>query len=187
MKIFGKIIAILYTIIFTFVFFAIILVFTISSYLKADFFTTLITSKEFMETKLSQLDIEFDGMEEIKEFCGEDCTVEDAIIVTASEGFGINEELVREALKDEDIQKELGEFISIIVQAETTGKQEYLYYEDYEYILKKDIAKKILKEMNYTNDDIKKIIEEYNKSVDKYNSAGGKGGAVVEQATSSVR
>lgn len=170
MRTLGKIFANIYTIIFTILLLLVVLLLTLTSYLKGNFYTSLITSKDFMETKLSDISLDFDGKAEITELCGEDCTVKDAIMSVAHEEYGIKEELVEEALADKDIQKAAGEFASFYVDYVTTNESKEIDYKDYEKALEKEVMQKILKEVGYTKEDIKIVIDEYNQNLDKFNS-----------------
>lgn len=173
MKVVGKIFAVLYTILFTPITLILILVFTISGYFKANFYTNLITNDALMGTKISEISSNFSGKEEITELCGEDCTVKDAIVASASEGYGIDKKLVEEALNDKDIQKALGDFVGKYVNLETTGIAKKLDYKIYEKALEKEVSQKILNQVGYTKEEFKQFIEEYNESVDDYNNFEG--------------
>lgn len=181
MRTVGKIFANIYTIIFTVLLLLVVLLLTLTSYLKGNFYTSLVTSEAFMETKISDITLDFDGKTEITELCGEDCTVKEAIMSIAHEEYGIKEELVEEALADKDIQKAAGEFASFYVDYVTTNKAEEINYKDYEKALEKEIMQEILKEVGYTKYDIKEIIDEYNQNLDKFNS-NQNGGTINAQS-----
>lgn len=173
MKVVGKIFAVLYTILFTPITLILILVFTISGYFKSSFYTNLINNDALMKTKISDISTDFGGKEEITEICGEDCTVKDAIVASASEGYGIDKELVEEALNDKDIQKAVGDFVGTYISFETTGIAKKLDYKIYEKTLEKEVSQKILNQVGYTKEEFKQLIEEYNENVDDYNNFEG--------------
>ena len=173
MKVVGKIFAILYSILFTPVMLILILIFTVSGYFKSNFYTDLISNDFLKKTKISEISTNFDVKQEITELCGEDCTIEGAIIAIASKEYGVDEKLVKEALNDSDIQKAIGDFLGTFISLQTTGEAKKLNYNIFDKALKKEVSKEILRLIGYTNEEFKQIIKEYNESVDDFNSYEG--------------
>ena len=181
MKILGKVLATMYTALFTVVLFALILVFCVSSYFKEGFISEFLSSDVIMDTKIADLD--FEGKQEILDKCGESATIEDAIVIALQEEMDISSDLIKEVINDKDIQKELGKGLNQLIKFETTGVAPELKYEDYEYLLEKDVVKQMMKELEITKTDIKKLIDEYNKHRDEYHTSSGLGGSQYDAVT----
>lgn len=175
MKIVGKIFASMYCTFFALIVFVFMVLSFATSILEPDYISSTITNSNFMEMKVA--DIEFEGKEDIIQHFGEDVTVEEAIIKAFSEEMGVRENLITEALEDEEIIEFIGEVAGIFVDYTMTNDLPVISYDDYKNVFEKQVVQEILKDLDYSTQDIKDLIDLYNNERENWmninNNVGG--------------
>jgi len=152
MKVIGKIFAVIFSCIFGIIIFSFSIVSFASSIYTEDFYSNIFKNIDLSTIKLSDLGVDVDG------------TVED-YLVDVLDKAGIDSEISRNIIRNDEIKEVLGEFVSECVEYATTKEEiPQIEKEDVNKILNNKDVKEIVKD-KISEEDIDELINEVNKLI----------------------
>lgn len=162
MKILGKIIAVLYSIIFTLAIVLVSILITSSNLLRGDFYTELLTNVDLKEISASDL-----GLSE-----EEGTNLEDALVDKLTD-FGFTESASVSMLQSKEIKEVLGNVIGQVINYNINkGDAPKVTKDQVKVIFDNEEVKKTL-DADFSDEDINELVENINEMLLEFTDLGG--------------
>lgn len=170
MRILGKVISVLYSIVFVAVLFSLSALICASNLLKGDFYTEVLESVELEEISAKDLGLVDDDDPE-----GQDKNLQEVLVEKISDA-GIDKEVADAILKNKEIKKVVGDVIGQVINYKLAdGEAPKVTETQVKSILNNEDVKKMF-DGELSNEDISEMTEMFNEFLKDFASDGGTNG-----------